>query len=55
MKEGELITSKNVRSIRPGFGLHPKHYSEIMGKTFTNKIEKGTPLTLEDINQAHVI
>ena len=55
VKEGELITSKNVRSIRPGFGLHPKHYSEIMGKTFTNKIEKGTPLTLEDINQAHVI
>jgi len=49
VKKGDLITSENVRSIRPGFGLHPKHYSVIMGKTFTNKMEKGTPLTLEDI------
>ena len=50
VKKGETITEKNVRSIRPGFGLHPKYYNEIMGKDFNADIEKGTPLTLEDIN-----
>jgi pseudaminic acid synthase len=32
MKAGDVITEKNVRSIRPGFGMHPKYYNEILGK-----------------------
>ena len=40
--EGELLTKENVRSIRPGFGLHPKYYSEIIGKKFSKNVEKGT-------------
>ena len=40
--EGEVITEKNVRSIRPGFGLHPKYLKEILGKTVIEKVEKGT-------------
>jgi len=44
VKAGEKITNKNVRSIRPGFGMHPKHFSEIIGKEFCQNIEKGTPL-----------
>ena len=32
IKEGELITEKNVRSVRPGFGLHPKYLKQILGK-----------------------
>ena len=44
VKAGEKITKENVRSIRPGFGMHPKHLSEIIGKEFTKNIEKGTPL-----------
>lgn len=44
VKEGEEITEENVRSIRPGYGLHPKYYKEILGKKFRKNFEKGTPL-----------
>lgn len=46
MKAGDLITEKNVRSIRPGFGLHPKYLKDILGKTIKKDLEKGTPLNL---------
>ena len=45
VKKGDVVTDKNVRSIRPGFGLHPKHYKEVLGSTFIRNIEKGTPLS----------
>lgn len=41
MKAGDVITEKNVRSIRPGFGLHPKYYTELLGKKVNNDLEKG--------------
>lgn len=44
VKAGDLITEFNVRSVRPGFGLHPKYYSEIVGKQFTSSLTKGMPL-----------
>ncbi len=47
--EGEELTEKNVRSIRPGYGLHPKYLTEIMGKKARQKIERGTPLKLDHI------
>ena len=47
VKEGEKLTEKNIRSIRPGYGLHPKHYKEVLGKTFIKDISKGQPLELE--------
>ena len=50
MKEGDIITEKNVRSIRPGFGLHPKYYHEILGKKATKDLEKGARLSLDLIN-----
>ncbi len=50
MKEGDVITEKNVRSIRPGFGLHPKYFNEILGKKVNQDIEKGIGLKLEQIN-----
>ena len=49
MKEGELITEKNVRSVRPGFGLHPKYLPEILGKVVSTDLEKGERLTMNDI------
>lgn len=42
MKAGDVITEENVRSIRPGFGLHPKFYNEILGKKIKVDIEKGS-------------
>lgn len=44
VKKGNIITKDNVRSIRPGNGMHPKFYNEIMGKKFIVDIKKGTPL-----------
>jgi len=44
IKKGELFTEENVRSIRPGYGLHPKFYNEVLGKTAKCDIERGTPL-----------
>ena len=44
VKEGEVFTEQNVRSIRPSNGLAPKHYSEVLGHKATRSIETGTPL-----------
>jgi N-acetylneuraminate synthase len=42
--EGEIFTKENVRSIRPGHGLQPKHLGDVLGKTATRDIERGMPL-----------
>ena len=44
VKKGEVISNTNIRSIRPGFGLHPKELPYILGKKFSKDQEKGTPL-----------
>jgi N-acetylneuraminate synthase len=43
--EGELFTPYNIRSIRPGFGLAPKFYEDVLGKKARVAIGKGTPLS----------
>ena len=45
MAEGEIFTPENVRSIRPGCGLHTMYYEEILGKKARHAIGKGTPLS----------
>lgn len=49
VKAGDIINVNNVRSIRPGFGLHPKYLNEILGKTFAKGLSKGTALELDFI------
>jgi len=51
IKKGEIITEKNVRSVRPGFGLHPKHLKEVLGKKVMFDLEKGTPFSLEHLKR----
>jgi pseudaminic acid synthase len=41
IKKGEIFTAENVRSIRPGFGLHPKYLPEVLGKVAGKDLEKG--------------
>ena len=49
IKKGEVITEKNVRSIRPGFGLHPKYLKDVLGNKVNKDLEKGERLILADI------
>ena len=44
IKKGEFITEQNVRSARPGFGMHPKFYKDILGKKAIKDLEKGDPM-----------
>lgn len=47
IEAGEKITEKNVRSIRPGYGLHPKYLNMILGETVNFALKKGTPLKFD--------
>lgn len=50
IKKNEKITTENVKSIRPGYGLHPKYYKEILGKKILKDVEKGTALSWDIIS-----
>lgn len=45
IKAGEMLTKDNIRAIRPGFGLPPKHYKNVLGKQAKVDVKKGTPLS----------
>jgi pseudaminic acid synthase len=49
LKAGEILTSNNIRSIRPGNGLHPKYLYRILGKRIRSEKRRGDPLIDEDI------
>ena len=44
VKKGDVITKENVRSVRPGYGMHPKFLEQIYGKKFIKNVTKGTRL-----------
>ncbi len=44
IKKGEIITEKNLRAIRPGYGLPPKYYEIVLGKRVNQDVKRGTPL-----------
>lgn len=51
MKAGEEITPNNVKAIRPGDGLHPKYYKQILGKTIKKDVCLGTPVNWNLISE----
>ena len=44
LRAGDISTKNNIKRIRPGYGLKPKFYEEIIGKKARKNIKKGTPL-----------
>lgn len=50
VKAGEPFTAENVRSIRPGHGLAPKHLAEILGRRAAADVARGTPLSWEIVS-----
>lgn len=50
IKAGETFTEENVRSIRPGYGLHTRFLKDFIGQKATRNIERGTPLDWELIS-----
>jgi len=47
IKSGEIFTNENVRSIRPGYGLHPRYFDIVIGKRACQDVKRGTPLRWE--------
>jgi N-acetylneuraminate synthase len=45
VKAGELFSARNVRPIRPGYGLHPRHLDEIVGRRALRDVPRGTPFS----------
>lgn len=54
IRKGEVITEENVRSIRPGFGIHPKYYKEILGKMVSSDVAKGDRFELTMIANSNL-
>ncbi|MCK4738238.1 MAG: N-acetylneuraminate synthase family protein, partial [Sulfurimonas sp.] len=51
IKKGETFTEQNIRSVRPGYGLHPKYLNDILGKTASKDFEFGERLNLDSITK----
>ena len=49
IKRGEKLTKKNIRRIRPGFGLEPKFFDKVLGKKSKKNLYAGNPLKIQEI------
>ena len=49
LQEGEVLTRKNLRTIRPGFGLPPKFYEQLIGRKVRRAVKRGTPMSWDII------
>jgi N-acetylneuraminate synthase len=50
MKAGDVLTRENLRKVRPGYGLPPKYFDVLLGKTVKKGIPKGTPVRWDIVN-----
>lgn len=51
LKAGDVITPDNVKSVRPGYGLEPKYYEDILGKKVVKDVMSNTPVALHLIDE----
>lgn len=49
MKAGELINETCIRSVRPGYGISPKHYEDLLGRRVSRDVKVNSPVSWEDI------
>lgn len=49
LKKGDVITGEVVKSVRPGYGLEPKHLTELIGRRVTSDAPRGTPVAWESL------
>ncbi|UYP28925.1 pseudaminic acid synthase [Pseudomonas sp. Z8(2022)] len=47
---GEIITADSVRSVRPGFGMHPKYYEKLIGRVVVNSVKAFAPVRPDDLS-----
>lgn len=45
IRKGEILTKDNLRAVRPGYGLPPKHYDRLLGRRVNRDAQKGTPVS----------
>jgi pseudaminic acid synthase len=50
IRKGDKLTDNNIRSVRPAFGLHTRHYKDVLGRTASYDLKKGMPLKWEMIS-----
>ena len=50
INKGDLITNENIKSIRPGYGMHPKNITSVIGKKANRDIKRGTAFKMEYIS-----
>ena len=53
LKKGDILNENNLKSIRPGFGMHPKYYKSLIGKIINQDIEKGTRMDFSFIDKVN--
>ncbi len=51
VQKGDMLTPKNIKVVRPGYGLDPVYYDRILGRKFNNHYIKGTRLTLDKLEK----
>jgi pseudaminic acid synthase len=49
LEEGDMLSSDNLRCVRPGFGLKPEYFDQVVGKRVVQKVARGTPLKWEHL------
>ena len=54
LKAGDVLTKENVRAIRPGLGLPPKHLNYVLGMVLMRNVNYGTALSLEMLSNLKI-
>jgi len=53
LEAGDVLTPRNLRAIRPGHGLAPKHLQDVMGRRVTRAVKRGTPMSWDLVGSHH--